>query len=106
MKDIRNLLSLTGDSNLGVRLGLSFALLIGIVIAVGGLGLRELHRIDDGFAKIVDQQWARVQMSRQAQAYSNLNTRMKMQIFLIKDPPEIDSPLLLTSTNATKFSIL
>ena len=106
MKDIRNLLSFTGDSNLGVRLGLSFALLIGIMIAVGGLGLRQLHRIDDGLAKIVDQQWARVQMSRRAQAYSNLNSRITMQVFLIEDQKEIDSLLVQNSSNSKEISIL
>ena len=106
MKKIRNLLSFTGDSNLGVRLGLSFALLIGIMIAVGGLGLRQLHRIDDGLAKIVNQQWARVQMSQRAQAYSNLNSRITMQVFLSEDQKEIDSLLAQNSSNSKEISIL
>src|SRR5882672_9921633 len=106
MKAFRNLLSFTGDSNLGVRLGLSFALLIGIMIAVGGLGLRQLHRIDDGLAKIVGQQWAKVQMSRRAQAYSNLNSRIAMQVFLIEDQKEIDSLLVQNSSHSKEISTL
>ena len=89
MRRIRNLLSFSGDSNLGIGLGACFVLLIAMLVAIGALGLRQLRGLDRNLAEIVDQEWAKVQMSRRAQSYSNLNSRVTMQVFVIDDQEDL-----------------
>ena len=93
MRKISNLLSFSDDSNLGLRLGLCFGLLIAMLIGVGSLGLRQLKGLDGNLEKIADHEWAKVQIAHRAQAYSNLNSRITMQIFLVKNDKEVESLL-------------
>src|SRR3977135_3787376 len=90
-------LFINDDSHLGARLGLSFGLLIVLMLSVGGIGIRQIRRVDADFAKAIDQRWQKVQLSRQAQALSNLNSRMTMQAFFV-DQKEI-GPLMIQRTN-------
>ncbi|PYS40602.1 MAG: hypothetical protein DMF71_12975 [Acidobacteria bacterium] len=106
MRKISNLLSFSDDSNLGLRLGLCFGLLIAMLIGVGSLGLRQLKGLDGNLEKIADHEWAKVQIAHRAQAYSNLNSRITMQIFLVKNDKEVESLLAERFENSGKISKL
>src|SRR6266478_2680824 len=106
MRRIRNLLSFSGDSNLGIGLGACFVLLIAMLVAIGALGLRQLRGLDRNLAEIVDQEWAKVQMSRRAQSYSNLNSRITMQVFVLDDHEEIKTLLAQSSQNSAEITNL
>ena len=88
MKEIRKLSGLAGDSRLGSRIVLCFGLLIATLIMLGVLSLRELRNLDSAISEIVDQEWAKVELSRVAQSYSNHNNRIMTTVFLVKTDKE------------------
>jgi two-component system sensor histidine kinase/response regulator len=94
------------DSNLGLRLGLSFGMLIAILISVGWLGLHHLHRVNADLERIVQTQWAKVRLSNEARAYSTLNNRITMEVFLLQDQKEINSLLVAREQNTQRISKL
>src|SRR6266513_5991070 len=97
--------SMIKDSNFPAKLILAFGLLIAIVVCVGVIGLRHLQA-DAELERIVDARWDKVQLSRQAQGYSNLNNRMTMQVFLVESENDINSLLLETAKNSERISSL
>ena len=97
---------LDSDSHLGARVGVSFGLLIAILISIGWVELSQLRRIDADLANMVDQRWQTVQLSRQAQNYSNINSRLTMQVFLVDDEKEVSSLLAQASGNSERISQL
>jgi PAS domain S-box-containing protein len=98
-------LFISDDSHLGARLGLSFGALIVILLSVSGIGLRQLRRVEADFANTVDQRWQKVQLSRKAQALSNLNSRITMQFFFV-DEKEIEALMIQRANNSRKISEL
>jgi signal transduction histidine kinase len=86
---------------INVRLGIAFALLLALLIAVGGLGLRQMGQIDGQLEEIVNKRWAKVRLAREALSYSNLNSRITMEIFFLKTKEEID-PLLAERVQNSK----
>ena len=87
--------------HINMHLGIAFGLLIALLIAVGGLGLRQMGRIDGELEDIVNKRWAKVQLAREALYFSNLNSRITMEIFFFKTKQEID-PLLVQRAQNTK----
>ena len=77
------------NSAIATKLGIAFALLISILLAVGWLGLSRMGRLNDEREEIIGERWARVQLSREALSYSNQNNRLTMQIFLSGNRDEI-----------------
>jgi PAS domain S-box-containing protein len=94
-----------GDSHLGARLGLSFGLLIAMLLSVGWVGIRQLHRADQALAEMVDGQWQDVQLSRRAQSLSNDNNRLTMQVFMA-NASEIDVLMIERASNSEKIAQL
>jgi hypothetical protein len=84
---------------------LAFGLLVAIVVCVGVLSLRHVHA-DAELQQVVDGRWEKVQLSRQAQGYSNLNNRITMQVFLLENEKEINALLAQTAGNSEKISRL
>src|SRR3989475_8362926 len=93
------------DSSLPAKLILAFGLLIAIVVCVGVVGLRHVGA-DAELERIVDGRWEKVQLSRQAQGYSNLNNRITMQIFLVENEDEVHSLLVEMAKNSERISSL
>jgi len=106
MKKIRSRLYPAGDSRLGAKLWLCLFLLISALVLLGSLSLRQLHNLDVALAEILDQEWAKVELSRQAQSYSNQNNRITMQVFLMEDGPERESLLAQRAQNTEEVSRL
>src|SRR5260370_5628509 len=106
-KQMKKLLSvIVKDLHLGARVGLSFGLLIVILISIGWVGIRHLRRVDSDMAEIDDQRWDKVKLSREAEALSSLNSRLTMEVFLVEDKKEIGSLLLKRTSNSDRISSL
>src|ERR1700674_4795571 len=101
----KKILAILSDSHLGARLGLSFGLLIAILLSVGWVGIRQLRRVDQDFARMVDEEGQDVQLSREAQTLSIDNNSLTMQIFLANEP-EINALMIERAGNSEKISQL
>jgi signal transduction histidine kinase len=88
------------------RLGLAFSLLVALLIAVGDLGLRRMDRINADLQDIMGRQWTKLRLSREMVANSNSNSRITLQVFLLKDREQIESLLITRAENTQKISIL
>ena len=55
---------------------------------------------------VTDELWKKVSLSRKALAYSSLNSRITMQIFLLHDPVEIEHLLKQRAENTEAISEL
>ncbi len=91
------------------RLGLAFSLLIALLIAVGVLGIRRMDRVNADLQDIVmGKQWSKLRLSREMVTYSNRNSRITMEVFLLTDKQkkQIDLLLAVRAENARKISTL
>ncbi len=89
-----------------VRLGLAFSLLVALLIGVGDLGLRRTDQINAELQDILGRQWTKVRLSREAVTYSNRNSRITMQVFLLEDREQINSLLAARAENSKRISTL
>jgi hypothetical protein len=79
--------------NIEVRLGTAFCLLIAILIALGDGGIDRMDRIHANFDEVLARHWSKLETSREALRYSSLNSRIIMEIFLLREGRRI-GPLL------------
>jgi signal transduction histidine kinase/DNA-binding response OmpR family regulator len=93
-------------SGMAIKLAVSFAFLVAIVIGLGWLGLRGMRRINADLEEIVSKRWTRLQLSREALRYSNLNNRIVMEMFLLNRREEIEPLLKLREENSGKITVL
>src|SRR5207245_2929855 len=94
------------NQNIGVRLGIVFSFLIAVLIGIGWLGLNRMGRIHGDMEKIVKNRWLKVQLAREALNYSALNSRITMEIFLLREKDEIAPLLARRAENSQKVSDL
>jgi PAS domain S-box-containing protein len=94
------------SGQVAVRLGLAFSLLVGLLIAVGDLGLRRMDQINADLQDIMGSQWTKLRLSREAVTYSNRNSRITMQVFLLEDGEQVDSLLATRAENSQRISTL
>jgi len=94
------------SGQVALRLGLAFSLLVVLLIVVGDLGLRRMDLINADLQDIMEKQWAKLRLSREALAYSNRNSRITMQVFLLTDRKEIDLLLVERAENSERISTL
>lgn len=88
------------------RLVAAFGLSIAVLGSVGWVGL---HRMEQMYAELEDillQRWGKTQLAREALRYSNLNNRITMQVFLMKDKPDIEMLLAQQSANSARITSL
>src|SRR5258708_3999818 len=79
--------------NVLVELTVGFALLVTILIGLGWMGLDGMSTLQSHVDDIVGKRWKMVGISREALGYSNINNRITMEIFLLRDPASV-RPLL------------
>jgi diguanylate cyclase (GGDEF)-like protein len=91
---------------IGAVVGIAFALLIVILSGAEWLGLRRMAEINEEMTILVNKPWAQAQLARDALRISNLNNRITMQIFLLKDSTEIASLLARRTENSKRISAL
>jgi hypothetical protein len=89
-----------------IRLGLAFTFLVALLMAVGNLGIRRMDRIDADLQDILGEGSAKLRLSREALSYSDRNSRITMQIFLLKDVKKMDSLIALREQNSKRISAL
>jgi diguanylate cyclase (GGDEF)-like protein/PAS domain S-box-containing protein len=85
-------------------LGVAFAVLIALLAAIGQLGLRRMHEINDIHSDITGRRSDKLQLAREALTLSNRNSRITMEIFLLQDAALIHTLLATRSENTKKIS--
>jgi methyl-accepting chemotaxis protein len=89
-----------------VRLSLALAVLIAILIAIGQLGLSRMDEINANREDIVGRHRNKVRLARDALTLSNANSRLTMEIFLLRDRAQIDAALASRTQNTAVISTL
>src|SRR5271166_1212646 len=89
-----------------LRLGVTFGLLVALLITIGDLGMRRMERINDDLHAMMGKQWTKLRLAQEAVTYSNRNSRITMEIFLLKDKGQIDYLLITRAENTKKISSL
>lgn len=92
--------------HLGATVGIAFALLILILLGAEWLGLRRMGQITQQITTVVNREWAQAELAREALRISNLNNRITMQLFLVKDSRAIASLLERRAENSKKITAL
>jgi diguanylate cyclase (GGDEF)-like protein/PAS domain S-box-containing protein len=83
---------------------MAFAVLIAILMGIGQLGLRRMHEINETFVDITGRRSTKLQLAREALKFSNRNSRITMEIFLVKDRALIETLLAAKSENSKEIS--
>jgi len=89
---------------MGLRLGVAFAVLIAILVGIGQLGLRRMHEMNDILSDITGRRSDKLQLAREALTFSNRNSRITMEIFLVQDRAQTEMLLAERSENTKKIS--
>jgi len=90
----------------GIRLGVAFALLVGILIGIGVLDLRRMDRINVDLEEVLGRRWRKLQLAHEARMDSSENSRITMEVFLVNDKRLIDSLLTRRAETRQKISEL
>ena len=88
-------------NHVGTKLGLAFGLLIAILIGIGFFAVRRMDQINADLLSDLADQRVKLQLAREALAYSSQNSRITMEIFLLNEKRHID-PLLATRAANTQ----
>ena len=86
---------------IALRLGISFTALLATLMAVGWTGLVQMDRDSARLAEIQGRDWSTLTHAQEALRYSNANSRITMQLFLLHDEEQIKA-LLTTRTENSK----
>lgn len=89
-----------------MKLGMAFAFLVALLIGIGYLGLSRMNQINANLNDVVGEQWITLHWSREALAYSSRNSRITMEILLLKDRRAIDPLLKSRAENTARISEL
>lgn len=92
------------SSQIAIRLGAAFAVLLAIVITVGWLGLSRMTRSHADLEDIIGLRWEKVRLAQEALEYSNVNSRLTMEVFLLNDHEQIKNRLTVRSANTREIS--
>lgn len=90
----------------GTRLGVTFGLLIAILLGTAYVALDRMQRIYAALAEKSAESLLELQLGREALRYSNENSRITMQIFLVQSSEVIDQLLARRAENSRKISAL
>ena len=94
----------TGDRPIALKLGAAFGILVAMLIGVGILGLDRMDQINANLGDVLGRRWAKLQLAREALMYSNRNSRITMEMFLVNDKRLIDPLLARRAENTEKIS--
>ncbi|HYN10103.1 MAG TPA: response regulator [Vicinamibacterales bacterium] len=79
-------------------------LLVGLVVAIGAVGLTQMARLNTNVQELVDNRNRTATIAREALSYSSANNRITMQIFLLSDPAKIAPLLEERAANSERIS--
>jgi diguanylate cyclase (GGDEF)-like protein/PAS domain S-box-containing protein len=90
----------------GLRLGVAFAVLIAILVAIGQLDLRRMKTIDETLSDITGSKSTDLELARRALMISNSNNRIVMQIVLVENRRLVEPLMTLRSRNVNEITKL
>lgn len=90
----------------GIKLAAAFAILVAILVGIGVLGLSRMDQINARLEDVLGRHWAKLQLAREALMYSNQNSRITMEIFLVDDKRLIGPLLASRAENTIRISEL
>ena len=85
---------------------MAFAVLIAILVSIGQLGLRRMHEINVSLGDITGRRSAKLRLAQEALMFSNRNSRITMEIFLVQNGARMGALLAARSENSEKISEL
>lgn len=88
---------------IALRLGISFGVLLAVLIAVGWMGLRQIDRDNARLEELQGRDWKTLTLAEDAFRYSNANNRITMQLFLLHDATQINNLLAVRAENSKKI---
>ena len=97
---------LGGDRSFGLKLGVAFGLLIALLVGTGILGLSRMDQVNANLEYVIGRRWANLQLARESLRYSNQNSRITLEVFLLKDEQLIGQLLATRAENTDKISEL
>jgi diguanylate cyclase (GGDEF)-like protein/PAS domain S-box-containing protein len=97
---------LSKSHQIAVRLGISFSALLVILIAVGWMGLHQMDLDNARLAELQGKDWTTLRLTEEAARYSNSNSRITMQLFLLDDEEQIKALEATRAENSKKISEL
>lgn len=90
----------------GVKLGLSFGLLIAILLGTAYLALNHMQRIYASLDGELSESILELQMAQDGLRYSAENSQVTIQLFLVQRPEVVDQLLAHRAENSRKISAL
>jgi signal transduction histidine kinase/DNA-binding response OmpR family regulator len=93
-------------TSVGFTLGISFGVLVCVCLAQGMFELRRMQVVNEDLNRVINQRWQKMQLAREALAYSTQNSRIVMRIFIRATPQEIDHLLAARAENSEKVSAI
>ena len=98
--------SLQDGRQVGLRLGLSFGLLIAILLGTAYLALNHMQRLYAGLDVTLNESMLELQLAQDGLRYSSENSRITMQVFLVRQKDVIDQLLARRAENTRKISAI
>ena len=89
-----------------LRLTVTFAVLIAVLIGIGEVGLHRMQVIDEALSDIMARQSTNVQLARRAMMISNENSRIVMEIVLVENRPLVRAMLSTRAANSKEITRL
>ena len=78
---------------IATKVGMAFGLLVSVLLGVAWIGVSRVRRLNSELDDVIGKHWNKVQLSRQAMNYSNLNNRITMEVLILGDKEKV-APLL------------
>jgi methyl-accepting chemotaxis protein len=72
-----------------MRLGAAFGTLVAIIMVVGYLGVSRMDKINTDLNDVLGKRWVKLRLARESFTYSGRNSRITMEIFLVKERKRI-----------------
>ena len=98
--------NLQDGRQVGIKLGLCFGLLIAILMGTAYLALDRMQRMYAGLQADLDEGMLELQLAQDGIRYSDENSRIIMELFLVQQPEVIDQLLAHRAENSRKISAL
>jgi methyl-accepting chemotaxis protein len=83
-------MKVTARFTIGFRLTVGFGAVLGLLLAVGWLGLSRMRQLQDSIQVVVEKRWGKVRSSQEALRRVNDNSRITLELFVLKERLDIE----------------
>ena len=97
-------LALKDSQQLAIKLGMSFALLIVLLLGTGYWSIGRVARINRSLQDTFSQRWTKLQLAHEGLRYSSENSRITMQLFLPQQASSIEALQTRRAENTQRIS--